>query len=118
MEVGGDLAGVEVQQIGTYGDCSLAVSRDGQLYGWGNSEYLQLASVTEATQVRRADVQLTECRAAPRTAEMFRNLYRTDHDGSVGFYFHLSVNCQKSSCSAHSESSTQRMMFKHYELES
>ncbi|XP_010791328.1 Williams-Beuren syndrome chromosomal region 16 protein-like, partial [Notothenia coriiceps] len=50
MEVGGDLAGVEVQQINSYGDCSLAVSKDGDLYGWGNSEYLQLASVTEATQ--------------------------------------------------------------------
>uniref|UniRef100_A0A667XFN1 RCC1 like n=2 Tax=Myripristis murdjan TaxID=586833 RepID=A0A667XFN1_9TELE len=50
-EVGGELAGVEVQQISTYGDCSLAVSRDGQLYGWGNSEYLQLASVAEATQI-------------------------------------------------------------------
>lgn len=49
--VGGDLAGVKVQQVVTYGDCSLAVSTDGQLYGWGNSEYLQLASVTEMTQV-------------------------------------------------------------------
>lgn len=52
VEVGGDLAGVEVQEISTYGDCSLAVSREGQLFGWGNSEYLQLASVTESTQVR------------------------------------------------------------------
>lgn len=51
-EVGGDLAGVEVQHISSYGDCSLAVSADGELFGWGNSEYLQLASVTEATQVR------------------------------------------------------------------
>ncbi|KAI3373980.1 hypothetical protein L3Q82_022551 [Scortum barcoo] len=51
VEVGGDLSGVEVQQISTYGDCSLAVSKDGQLFGWGNSEYLQLASVTEATQI-------------------------------------------------------------------
>lgn len=51
--VGGELAGVQVKQISTYGDCSLAVSADGQLYGWGNSEYLQLASVTEATQVRK-----------------------------------------------------------------
>lgn len=56
VEVGGDLAGVEVQQISTYGDCSLAVSKDGLLYGWGNSEYLQLASVTEATQVRRTNM--------------------------------------------------------------
>lgn len=51
VEVGGDLSGVEVQQIITYGDCSLAVSTDGRLYGWGNSEYLQLASVTESTQI-------------------------------------------------------------------
>ncbi|XP_033970027.1 RCC1-like G exchanging factor-like protein [Trematomus bernacchii] len=51
VEVGGDLVGVEVQQISSYGDCSLAVSKDGDLYGWGNSEYLQLASVTEATQM-------------------------------------------------------------------
>ncbi|KAI9528585.1 hypothetical protein NQZ68_018765 [Dissostichus eleginoides] len=51
VEVGGDLAGVEVQQISSYGDCSLAVSKDGDLYGWGNSEYRQLASVTEATQM-------------------------------------------------------------------
>lgn len=57
MEVGGDLAGVEVQQISSYGDCSLAVSADGELFGWGNSEYLQLASVTEATQVRRAGAE-------------------------------------------------------------
>lgn len=62
MEVGGDLAGVEVKQISTYGDCSLAVSADGQLYGWGNSEYLQLASVTEATQVRTGEVAAPETR--------------------------------------------------------
>lgn len=43
---------MEVKQISTYGDCSLAVSSDGQLYGWGNSEYLQLAAVTETAQVR------------------------------------------------------------------
>ncbi|XP_056140895.1 RCC1-like G exchanging factor-like protein isoform X2 [Lampris incognitus] len=51
VEVGGELSGVEIQQISTYGDCSLAVSRDGKLYGWGNSEYRQLASVTDATQI-------------------------------------------------------------------
>lgn len=56
-EVGGDLAGVEIRHISTYGDCSLAVSADGELFGWGNSEYLQLASVTEATQVRRAGTE-------------------------------------------------------------
>ncbi|XP_046907833.1 RCC1-like G exchanging factor-like protein [Hypomesus transpacificus] len=51
LPVRGDLAGVKVTQVTTYGDCSLAVSAEGQLYGWGNSEYLQLACVTEATQI-------------------------------------------------------------------
>ncbi|KAJ3589828.1 hypothetical protein NHX12_010669 [Muraenolepis orangiensis] len=50
-EVSGELSGVEVKQISTYGDCSLAVSSDGRLYGWGNSEYRQLALVTESTQM-------------------------------------------------------------------
>lgn len=51
-KLGGDLAGVNVVQVATYGDCCLAVSADGSLFGWGNSEYLQLASVTDSTQVR------------------------------------------------------------------
>lgn len=51
-KLGGDLAGVNVVQVATYGDCCLAVSAEGGLFGWGNSEYLQLASVTDSTQVR------------------------------------------------------------------
>ncbi|KAJ8266529.1 hypothetical protein GJAV_G00131490 [Gymnothorax javanicus] len=51
MPVKGDLAGVKVQQVTSYGDCSLAVSQNGHLFGWGNSEYLQLSAVTEATQI-------------------------------------------------------------------
>ncbi|KAJ7308924.1 hypothetical protein JRQ81_008201 [Phrynocephalus forsythii] len=50
-KVGGDLSGVRISQVTTYGDCSLAVSEDGDLFGWGNSEYLQLASITDSTQV-------------------------------------------------------------------
>ncbi|XP_012888640.1 PREDICTED: Williams-Beuren syndrome chromosomal region 16 protein [Dipodomys ordii] len=49
--LGGDLSGVKVVQVAAYGDCCLAVSADGGVFGWGNSEYLQLASVTESTQV-------------------------------------------------------------------
>nr|XP_023675208.1 RCC1-like G exchanging factor-like protein [Paramormyrops kingsleyae]XP_023675209.1 RCC1-like G exchanging factor-like protein [Paramormyrops kingsleyae]XP_023675210.1 RCC1-like G exchanging factor-like protein [Paramormyrops kingsleyae] len=49
--VAGDLAGVRVRQVTSYGDCSLAVSQDGELFGWGNSEYLQLSAVTEAMQI-------------------------------------------------------------------
>ncbi|XP_059511217.1 RCC1-like G exchanging factor-like protein isoform X1 [Stegostoma tigrinum] len=47
----GDIAGVNIVQTATYGDFCLAVSKDGNLFGWGNSEYLQFSAVTEATQV-------------------------------------------------------------------
>ncbi|XP_005491816.3 RCC1-like G exchanging factor-like protein isoform X2 [Zonotrichia albicollis] len=47
----GDIAGVNIIQVSSYGDCCLAVSDEGDVFGWGNSEYLQLASVTETTQV-------------------------------------------------------------------
>ncbi|XP_053563449.1 RCC1-like G exchanging factor-like protein isoform X2 [Bombina bombina] len=47
----GDMDGVNIVQVATYGDCCLAVSIDGELFGWGNSEYLQLSSITDATQV-------------------------------------------------------------------
>ncbi|XP_061104607.1 RCC1-like G exchanging factor-like protein [Conger conger] len=51
VPVAGDLAGVRVRQVTSYGDCSLAVSEEGHLFGWGNSEYLQLSAVTESTQI-------------------------------------------------------------------
>uniref|UniRef100_A0A3B3ZX42 RCC1-like domain-containing protein n=1 Tax=Periophthalmus magnuspinnatus TaxID=409849 RepID=A0A3B3ZX42_9GOBI len=51
MELGGELTGVQVQQVSTYADCSLALSQDGELYGWGNSEYRQLAMATDQAQV-------------------------------------------------------------------
>ncbi|XP_043910067.1 RCC1-like G exchanging factor-like protein [Protopterus annectens] len=50
-KLAGDIAGVNIVQMATYGDCCLAVSSDGELFGWGNSEYLQLSVVTETTQV-------------------------------------------------------------------
>ncbi|XP_058020279.1 RCC1-like G exchanging factor-like protein isoform X2 [Ahaetulla prasina] len=50
-KLGGDIAGVHITQVTTYGDSCLAVSESGELFGWGNSEYLQLTSVTETTQV-------------------------------------------------------------------
>ncbi|XP_068124641.1 RCC1-like G exchanging factor-like protein isoform X3 [Hyperolius riggenbachi] len=50
-KLAGDLAGVNVVQVATYGDCCLAVSEEGQVYGWGNSEYLQFATITDLTQV-------------------------------------------------------------------
>ncbi|XP_043355224.1 RCC1-like G exchanging factor-like protein isoform X8 [Dermochelys coriacea] len=50
-KLGGDIAGVNIVQVATYGDSCLAVSDEGHLFGWGNSEYMQLASITETTQV-------------------------------------------------------------------
>ncbi|XP_026528143.1 RCC1-like G exchanging factor-like protein isoform X2 [Notechis scutatus] len=50
-KLGGDIGGVRITQVTTYGDSCLAVSETGELFGWGNSEYLQLTSVTETTQV-------------------------------------------------------------------
>lgn len=50
-KLSGDLAGVKVVQVATFGDCCLAVSSEGDIYGWGNSEYLQFASITDLTQV-------------------------------------------------------------------
>nr|XP_028564059.1 RCC1-like G exchanging factor-like protein [Podarcis muralis] len=50
-KLGGDIAGVRIAQVSTCGDCCLAVSEDGDIFGWGNSEYLQLSLVTESTQV-------------------------------------------------------------------
>ncbi|XP_066279833.1 RCC1-like G exchanging factor-like protein [Branchiostoma lanceolatum] len=47
----GDIDGEKITQVSTYADCCLAVSEKGDLFGWGNSEYNQLASVTETTQV-------------------------------------------------------------------
>ncbi|CAL1540172.1 unnamed protein product [Lymnaea stagnalis] len=47
----GDIDGVKVTSVGSRGDCTLAVSESGDLFGWGNSEYNQLGLVTSETQV-------------------------------------------------------------------
>ncbi|XP_069106507.1 RCC1-like G exchanging factor-like protein isoform X2 [Argopecten irradians] len=49
--VQGDLQGVKVKDIGGAVDCVLAVSENGDLFGWGNSEYNQLSMITDTTQV-------------------------------------------------------------------
>ncbi|KAJ8020432.1 RCC1-like G exchanging factor-like protein [Holothuria leucospilota] len=50
-KVEGDLQGEKISQIASFSDCCLAVSENGDLFGWGNSEYNQLSVVTEETQV-------------------------------------------------------------------
>jgi len=50
--VRGDITGVKIRQISCKADCVLAVSEEGDLFGWGNSEYNQFSVVTPSTQVR------------------------------------------------------------------
>ncbi|XP_038052104.1 RCC1-like G exchanging factor-like protein [Patiria miniata] len=47
----GDIKGEKIIKISTFADCCLAVSEKGDIFGWGNSEYNQLNSVTEEMQV-------------------------------------------------------------------
>ncbi|XP_059159900.1 RCC1-like G exchanging factor-like protein [Physella acuta] len=49
--VKGDIEGEKIVSIGSRGDCTLAVSDKGELFGWGNSEYNQLGLVTTETQL-------------------------------------------------------------------
>ncbi|OWA52315.1 Williams-Beuren syndrome chromosomal region 16 protein-like protein [Hypsibius exemplaris] len=46
----GDIAGVKIIQISCAADCVLALSDKGQVFGWGNSEYKQLAVVSDLPQ--------------------------------------------------------------------
>ncbi|XP_071479604.1 RCC1-like G exchanging factor-like protein [Diadema antillarum] len=47
----GDIKDIPITQISTFADCCLAISDQGELFGWGNSEYNQLKCITEETQV-------------------------------------------------------------------
>ncbi|XP_070208524.1 RCC1-like G exchanging factor-like protein [Littorina saxatilis] len=49
--LGGDVEGEKIVQVHGRGDCVLAVSDKGDVFGWGNSEYSQLALVTDHTQM-------------------------------------------------------------------
>ena len=49
--VRGDIEGERIVQISSKGDCVLALSERGDLFGWGNSEYGQLSMITDETQV-------------------------------------------------------------------
>ncbi|PIK40603.1 putative Williams-Beuren syndrome chromosomal region 16 protein-like [Apostichopus japonicus] len=50
-KVEGDLKGEAISEVVAFSDCCLAVSENGDLFGWGNSEYNQLSLVSEETQV-------------------------------------------------------------------
>ncbi|XP_059086233.1 RCC1-like G exchanging factor-like protein [Tigriopus californicus] len=47
----GDLKGENVVKVASSADCVLALTDQGEVFGWGNSEYGQLASVTDEQQI-------------------------------------------------------------------
>lgn len=51
QRVKGDIKETKIVDVAGQADCSLALSEDGQLFAWGNSEYGQLSMVTDHTQV-------------------------------------------------------------------
>ncbi|KAF7495311.1 E3 ubiquitin-protein ligase HERC2 [Sarcoptes scabiei] len=50
-KVQGDILGEKIISISSAADCVLALNDKGQIFGWGNSEYGQLASATDNAQV-------------------------------------------------------------------
>ncbi|KAF2365891.1 Regulator of chromosome condensation RCC1 [Trinorchestia longiramus] len=49
--VGGDLLGQKVVKVSCRADCALALSEEGDIFGWGNNEYGQLRAVSEDPQM-------------------------------------------------------------------
>ena len=52
--VTGDVEGERIVKVSCAGDCVLALSDKGEVFGWGNSEYNQLRTVTSEQQVNVA----------------------------------------------------------------
>ncbi|CAG2230749.1 RCC1L [Mytilus edulis] len=50
-KIKGGIEGVKITQIASTGDCVLALSEEGDVFAWGNSEYNQLSIVTDQTQI-------------------------------------------------------------------
>uniref|UniRef100_T1J6W7 RCC1-like G exchanging factor-like protein n=1 Tax=Strigamia maritima TaxID=126957 RepID=T1J6W7_STRMM len=49
--VKGDIGNERIVHLSSSGDCVLAVSDNGDVFGWGNSEYKQLAPATDEQQI-------------------------------------------------------------------
>jgi len=50
-EVLGDISGENIVKVACAGDCVLALSEKGEVFGWGNSEYGQLKALTDEQQI-------------------------------------------------------------------
>uniref|UniRef100_A0A0C9PLF0 Wbscr16_0 protein n=2 Tax=Fopius arisanus TaxID=64838 RepID=A0A0C9PLF0_9HYME len=58
--VKGDLAGERIIKVACAADCVLAMSDKGKIFGWGNSEYGQLPTEGDTTQINIA-TELSDC---------------------------------------------------------
>jgi len=47
----GDIKNERISKVSCFGDCVLAINDEGELFGWGNSEYGQFGSVTDEQQI-------------------------------------------------------------------
>lgn len=60
--ISGDIEGEKIVSVHGRGDCVLAVSEKGDVFGWGNSEYNQLSMVTDYTQINTPKhLPLSQC---------------------------------------------------------
>lgn len=50
----GDITGENIVKVSCRADCALAVNDAGEVFGWGNSEYHQLNSITSEMQIHSA----------------------------------------------------------------
>ncbi|XP_006821037.1 RCC1-like G exchanging factor-like protein [Saccoglossus kowalevskii] len=50
-ELEGDIKGEKITKVTSFSDCCLALSENGKVFGWGNSEYNQLSRITQHSQV-------------------------------------------------------------------
>ncbi|XP_012252694.2 RCC1-like G exchanging factor-like protein isoform X2 [Athalia rosae] len=67
--VKGDLAGQRITKVACVADCVLALSDEGKVFGWGNSEYGQLPGLLDCHQINVA-TEIKECRSLGRIIDI------------------------------------------------
>ncbi|XP_048590690.1 RCC1-like G exchanging factor-like protein isoform X2 [Nematostella vectensis] len=71
----GELSGVKIKDISSAVDCCLAVSEDGDVFSWGNSEYAQIGLMSDEKQI-----------ATPRRAPLLEGLGKVSKVAAAGSF--------------------------------
>ncbi|XP_045609753.1 RCC1-like G exchanging factor-like protein [Procambarus clarkii] len=80
----GDVVGEKIVKISCRADCALALSDKGEVFGWGNSEYHQLNSVTDEMQIHTAKkLQFPDIRKVVDVASAGTMCMFINEDGQV-----------------------------------